>query len=162
MNLRGSGELRHATPRTVSWRKTISGRFSMQRPRGVTAIAVLFSAAALYLGTIAVVKLLAPESISLMSGSPLMYGLELAGPYMALLIGCVYGVVAWGLFGVRNWARWIAMLIVALSITPLVAKISQAELGIQIFWYGLQIAVRAAAAWYLAQAPSVLDAFTKK
>ncbi len=134
----------------------------MQRPRGVTAIAVLFSAAALYLGTIAVVKLLAPESISLMSGSPLMYGLELAGPYMALLIGCVYGVVAWGLFGVRNWARWIAMLIVALSITPLVAKISQAELGIQIFWYGLQIAVRAAAAWYLAQAPSVLDAFTKK
>ena len=133
----------------------------MQRPKGVTAIAILFALAAVYLWTIAAVKLLAPNAISLMSGARLMYGLELAGPYMALLIGAVYGIVGWGLFRLWNWARWAAMLIFAISLVPLIPKISQAELGFPIFSCGLQIAVRVAAAWYLAQAPSVLDAFTK-
>jgi hypothetical protein len=59
----------------------------MERPAGVTGIAVLFFLAAIYLWTIGVVKLLAPDAISLMRGAPLMYGLELAGPYMALLVG---------------------------------------------------------------------------
>jgi len=45
---------------------------------------------------------------------------------------------------------------------PLVPKISMAELGLPILWYGLQIALRVAAGWYLAQAPSVLDAITEK
>ncbi len=134
----------------------------MPRPRGVTAVAIVFGAAALYLWVIGVIKLIAPNGVSLMAGSPLMFGLELAGPYMALLVGAVYAVVAWGLFRLQNWSRWIAMLIVAFSIAPLIADISQAKLGIPIFWYGLQIALRAAAAWYLAQAPSVLDVFTKK
>ncbi len=133
----------------------------MPRPNGVTAIAIVFGAAALYLWSVGVVKLIAPNAISLMASAPLMYGLELAGPYMALIAGAVYAVVAWGLFRLQNWSRWVAMLIVAFSIAPLIAGISQAELGVPIFWYGLQIAVRAAAAWYLAQAPSVLDAFTK-
>ena len=55
----------------------------MQRPAGITVISALFSLAAIYLCTIGVVKLLAPDAISLMSGAQLMYGLELAGPYMA-------------------------------------------------------------------------------
>jgi len=133
----------------------------MKRPKGVTVMAILFAVAGLYLWTTAVVKLLAPEAISLMSGSSLMYGLEVAGPYMALLIGSVYAIVGWGLFRLQNWSRWMAMLIFAFSLVPLIASISQAELGVPIFWYGSQIALRAAAAWYLAQAPSVLDAFTK-
>jgi len=33
---------------------------------------------------------------------------------------------------------------------------------VPVLWYGLQIAVRVAAAWYLAQAPAVLDAFAVK
>ena len=122
----------------------------MQRPAGVTAIAALFSLAAIYLWTIGAVKLLAPNAISLMSGAQFMYGLELAGPYMALLVGCGYALVGWGLFRLHNWARWAAML---------VPKISMAELGVPILWYGLQIALRAAVAWYLAQAPAVIDSF---
>jgi hypothetical protein len=59
----------------------------MQRPALVTVIAVLFFLAAIYLWTIGAVMLLAPGTISLMSGSQFMYGLELAGPYMALLVG---------------------------------------------------------------------------
>ena len=59
----------------------------MQRPAGVTVISILFFAAAIYLWTIGVVKLVAPDAITLMSGAQFMYGLELAGPYMALLVG---------------------------------------------------------------------------
>ena len=133
----------------------------MQRPVLVSAIAGLFLLAAFFLWTVGVVKVAAPEAISLTAGSQLMYGLEIAGPYMALLVGSVYAIAGLGLFRLQNWARWMAMLIFAISIAPLVEKISRAELGAAIFWYGLQIALRAAAAWYLAQAPSVMDAFTK-
>jgi len=118
--------------------------------------------AAIYLWTIGVVKLVAPDAISLMSGAPLMYGLELAGPYMALLVGAGWALVGWGLFRLYNWARWAAMLVMVVGIAWLVPKISMAELGVPVFWYGLQIALRAAAAWYLAQAPAVIDAFAGK
>lgn len=134
----------------------------MHQPKGVIAIAALFALAALYLCAIAAILLISPGAISLMSARYFLYGLELAGPYMMLLGAAVYGVVAWGLFRLKNWARWCAMLIIALSLAPLVPKISMAELGVPVLWYGLQIAFRVAAAWYLAQAPSVLDAFTQK
>ncbi|SRR5579871_143463 len=134
----------------------------MQRPIGITLVAVLFAVAALYLWTIGIVLLVAPGAISLMAGKYFAYGLEIAGPYMILLVGSCYAVIGWGLFRLRNWARWTAMLVIAFSIMPLVPKISMAELGLPILWYGLQIALRVAAGWYLAQAPSVLDAFTDK
>ena len=134
----------------------------MQRPAGVTVISALFFLAAIYLWTIAVVKLVAPNAISLMSGAPFMYGLELAGPYMALLVGSGWALVGWGLFRLHNWARWVAMLVFTIGIAWLVPKISAAELGVPLLWYGLQIALRAAAAWYLAQAPTVVDVFAAK
>jgi hypothetical protein len=134
----------------------------MQRPAGVTAIAALFGSAAIYLWTIGMVKLLAPNAISLMSGASLMYGLELAGPYMALLVGTGWALVGWGLFRLHNWARWAAMLVMTIGIAWLVPKISMAEIGVPILWSGLQIALRAAAAWYLAQAPAVIDSFARK
>jgi hypothetical protein len=134
----------------------------MQRPAGVTVISVLFGLAAIYLWTIGVVKLVAPEALSLMSGAQLMYGLELAGPHMALLVGAGWALVGWGLFRLQNWARWAAMLVMIVGIAWLVPRISMAELGVPVFWYGLQIALRAAAAWYLAQAPAVIDAFAGK
>jgi hypothetical protein len=131
----------------------------MQRPFGVTVISVVFFLAAVYLFIIGGVKLIAPEAISLMSGAPLMFGLELAGPYMALLIGSGWALVGWGLFRLHNWARWAAMLVMVIGVAWLVPRISVAQLGIPIFWYGLQIAARVAVGWYLAQAPSVVDAF---
>ncbi len=134
----------------------------MQRPAGVTAIAILFFLAALYLFVIAMVKLISPEAVSLTSAGQLMFGLELAGPYMAMLVGSGWALVGWGLFRLHNWARWAAMLIMTIGIAWLVPKISMAELGLPIFWYGLQIALRGAAAWYLAQAPTVVDSFASK
>jgi hypothetical protein len=134
----------------------------MQRPAGVTVISALFFLAAIYLWTMGVVKLLAPEAISLVSGAQLMYGLELAGPYMAMLIGAGWALVGWGLFCLHNWARWAAMLVMVIGVAWLVPKVSMAELGVAVFWYGLQIALRVAVGWYLAQAPAVVDAFSAK
>ena len=134
----------------------------MPRPAGVTLISALFFLAATYLWTIGVVKLLAPEAISLMSGAQLMYGLELAGPYMAMLVGTGYALIGGGLFRLNNWARWAAMLVMVVAVASLVPRISMAELGVPVLWYGLQIALRAAVAWYLAQAPAVIDVFVAK
>ena len=91
-----------------------------------------------------------------------MYGLELAGPYMMLLFGVGYALIAWGLFRLQNWARWSAMLVTVFGVASLVPSISTAALGIPVFWYGFQIALRVAVGWYLAQGPSVLDAFAPK
>jgi hypothetical protein len=134
----------------------------MQRPAGVTAISILFLLAGIFLWTFGAVKLIAPEAVSLMSASEFVYGLELAGPYMALLVGSGYALIAWGLFRLHNWARWAAMAVITVGLASLVPKISMAEIGLPILWYGLQIAVRVAAAWYLAQAPAVIDAFAGK
>jgi hypothetical protein len=51
------------------------------------------------------------------------------------------------------------MLVMVVAVASLVPKISMAELGVPVLWYGFQIALRAAVAWYLAQAPAVVDAF---
>lgn len=135
---------------------------TMQRPTAISLIAALFALAGGYLWIIAAVMLAAPGTISLMAGRQLMYGLELAGPYMSLLVGAAYALVAFGLFRLRNWARWATLVIMAIGIGWLVPKISMAELGLPVFWYGLQIAMRAALAWYLAQAPAALEAFGRK
>jgi hypothetical protein len=97
-----------------------------------------------------------------MSGAQFMYGLEIAGPYMALLVGAGWALIGWGLFRLHNWARWAAMLVMTVGIAWLVPKISSAELGLPLLWCGLQIALRAAVAWYLAQAPAVIDSFGAK
>jgi len=134
----------------------------MQRPVGVTVISLFFCGAGVYLWIVAAILLISPGELSLMAGRQFMYGLELAGPYMALLVGAGWGLVGWGLFRLHNWARWAAMLVMTLGIASLVPKISIAELGAPVLWYGLQIALRAAAAWYLAQSPAVIEVFAKK
>src|SRR5271166_5524465 len=102
----------------------------MHRPKGITAIAALFVVAAGYLWTVAAVILITPGAISLMAGKQFMYGLELAGPYMILLFGAGYALVGFGLFRLHTWARWLAMLVMVISVASLVPKISMAELGV--------------------------------
>lgn len=123
---------------------------------------MLFFLATIYLCAIGAVKLLAPDAISLMAGRHFMYGLELAGPYMTLLVGGGYALVGWGLFRLQNWARWAAMAVMVVGVAALVPKISLAELGAPVLWYGLLIALRVAVGWYLAQAPAVIDSFSRK
>jgi hypothetical protein len=135
---------------------------ALRPPVGITIIAFIFCAIAIYLWTVAAILLLSPGTISMMAGRHFMYGLELAGPYMALLIGAGYALVAWGLFRLHNWARWAVIVVLVLGVATLVPAISMAELGVPVLWYGLQIALRVAIGWYITQAPAVLDAFSAK
>jgi hypothetical protein len=134
----------------------------MQRPTGLTIIALLFCGAGLYLWIIGAIQLISPGTLSMMAGKQFMYGLELAGPFMALLVGTGYALIAGGLFRLHKWSRWAAMIVMAIGIGWLVPKISMAELGVPVFWFGVQIALRVAVGWYLSQAPSVVDAFAAK
>jgi len=131
---------------------------------GVTLIAGLFLLAAAYLWTIGAVMLVAPGAISLMRAEPLMYGLELAGPYMALLVGAGWALVGWGLLRLHNWARWAATLLSVWGIAALVPKVSAVAVDFRwsLLSSGLQVALRAAVIWYLLQAPSAIESFTKK
>jgi hypothetical protein len=136
--------------------------YLVQRPTLITVISLLFCVAAAYLWSLGATLLIAPGTFPLVAGRHFMYGMELAGPYMMLIFGTAYALVGWGLFRLHNWARWSAMLIIVIGVASLVPSISTAELGIPVFWYGLQIALRVALAWYLAQAPAVIDAFAAK
>src|SRR5438105_14461373 len=92
----------------------------MQRPTGVTAIAVVFLLIAACLGGIGVVMLVSPEAVSMTRGAPLLHGLELGGPYAALLVGAAWALIGWGLLRLYDWARLAAMLVIISGVGVLV------------------------------------------
>jgi hypothetical protein len=132
-----------------------------RRPVLVTLLSAYFLLVAAYLWILAGILILAPGQVSLMLGSRFMYGLELAGPFMMLLVGCIYALIGWGLFRLYNWARWLAMLSIVLAIGNLVPAISSAQIGLRFFACGLEVSLFAAGGFYLVQAPTVLQAFVR-
>jgi hypothetical protein len=139
----------------------MNGVEATERPIPVTAISGCFLFSAVYLWALAAILILLPGKTTLTLGSPFMHGLELAGPYMMLLFGSGYALIGWGLFRLHNWARWLAMLLIAWAVGSLVPVISAARFDVRFFACGIEIALLAAAAFYLAQAPTVLEAFAK-
>jgi hypothetical protein len=136
----------------------------MQRPAGVTAIAILFLLAAAYLCGAGAIMLVSPGTLSMRIGAPLLHGLELAGPYMFLLVGAIATLIGWGLLRLNNWARRAALVAALLGVAMLVPSVSAAAatFGWSLLWGGLGIMVRAAIAWYLVQLPAFSDSFAKK
>jgi hypothetical protein len=134
----------------------------MERPTGVTTIAIIFFLAAAYLLILALIMLLAPGAVSMMLGSPLLGGLELAGPYMFLLMGALGAAVGLGLLRLNNWARRAAALICMIGFVMLIPEVSIAVVEIRaakLVWGGLGIMVRVVITWYLYQSP-VAEVFT--
>jgi hypothetical protein len=126
---------------------------SVERPRGITFIAVIFVAASAYLFVLAVVKLAFPDSISLSLGAPLLQGLELAGPYAFLLAATAAALVAVGLLRQSSLARRAAFVICAVGMFMLIPKVSAAAVDIspQFLWVGSMFVVRMIIVWYLWQ-----------
>ena len=117
-------------------------------------IAITFSLCAAYLGIVGLLMLIRPGFISMTAGAPLLFGLELAGPYMFLLMALVGGAVAWGLIRLNNITRHVAMLIAITGVVMLVPPVSAAAALVQpkaLIFGGLGIIVRVIIAWYLAQ-----------
>jgi hypothetical protein len=137
--------------------------FIMHRPAGVTVIATLFFLAAAYLCVVGATMLASPGALSMRIGAPLLHGLELAGPYMFLLVGAVGALIAWGLLRLNNWARRVAVIVALVGVVMLIPSVSAAasDLSWPLAWGGLGIMVRAAVAWYLLLGAGP-DAFQKR
>jgi hypothetical protein len=123
-------------------------------PNGVRAIAALFALCAIYLAIAGTVMLLSPGTIAMSFGAPLLFGLELAGPYMFLLTAAIGGGVAWGLLKLNNIVRHTASLIAVAGIVMLIPSVSAATVLVQfkpLAFGGFGIIVRAMVVWYLSQ-----------
>jgi len=95
------------------------------------------------------------------AGAPLLFGLELAGPYMFLLMAVAAGGVAWGLVELNNIARHAAVLIAVAGVVMLVPSVSAATVMVQpkaLALGGLGIIVRVMVAWHLSRG-EVADQF---
>jgi hypothetical protein len=123
----------------------------------------LFAVCGTYLAIAGVLMLLSPGAISMSAGAPLLFGLELAGPYMFLLMAVVAGGVAWGLLELNNIVRHAALLIAIAGVVMLVPPVSAATVMVQVkplALGGLGIIVRVMVAWYLSRG-EVADAFRR-
>lgn len=127
----------------------------MQRPTGVTAIAILFFMVAAYLCTVGTVMLAWPGTVSMAAGAPLLGGLELAGPYMFLLMSVVAALIGWGLLRMHKWARRAAIVAAFAGFVMLIPSVSAAVLSASwsLVWGGLGIIVRMVVVWYLWMEP---------
>jgi len=136
----------------------------MPRPIGVSLIAILFLFTAAYLIVVGAVMLFSPGSVSMSSGADLLGGLEVAGPYMFLLIAVVATAIGVGLLQLHNWARRLAILAALLGMVLLLPSVSSAVLDFritQLIWGGLGVMVRAMIVWYLYQ-PPLKEAFNRE
>jgi len=134
----------------------------MPRPIGVSLIAILFLLTATYLIAVGAVMLLTPGNVSMSAGADLLGGLEVAGPYMFLLIAVVATAIGVGVLRLYNWARRLAILAALLGMVLLLPSVSSAVLDFRIaklVWGGLGVMVRAMIVWYLYQ-PPIKEAFT--
>jgi hypothetical protein len=135
----------------------------MERPGSVTAIAVLFFLVAGYLIVVGVIEFAAPGTLALTRAAGITYGRELDGPQTALSVGAGWALVGWGVYRLKNWARWCAIALMAIGVAGSVPAVSAAarDLGWRFFFYGAQIMVRIVIAWYLAASPELVDAFRR-
>jgi hypothetical protein len=134
---------------------------AMRRPLIVSVIACYFFAAGVYLCSIAVMMLLIPGAVQTISHAPFVPGLKSVTPYLSLIVGVAWALTSWGLFRLRNWARWLTMLILGTgcawaAVTMLTLNL---PFGWRVVFNWTEIAIRAVAAFYLAQSPRVIEAF---
>jgi ABC-type transport system involved in multi-copper enzyme maturation permease subunit len=126
-------------------------------PGGVRAIAIIFAGCSLYLALVAAIMLISPGTLSMAVGAPLLFGLELSGPYMFLLVAGVAGGIALGLLKRINIVRHAATLAALTGVVMLVPSVSAATVMVQfrpLVFGGIGIIVRIVIAWYLSQEPT--------
>ena len=119
---------------------------------------------AAYLAAIGIIEFVVPGSLAMTLGAGITYGRELSGPQTALSVGTGWALVGWGLYRLRNWARWCAILIMVIGIAGSVPAVSAAarDLTWRFWFYGAQIMVRVVIAWYMAASPELVEAFVRK
>jgi len=135
-----------------------------ERPRGVAWVAAAFLLAAAYLLVVGLTMLVRPGLVSMAAGAEFLGGLELAGPYMFILVAAIGLATAFGLWRLQNWARWIAILLAMVGVLLLLPNVSNAILDFRfgtLSWSALGTIVRVIIVWYLNQLP-VKEAFQNR
>ncbi|MFZ1008662.1 MAG: hypothetical protein WAN65_17610 [Candidatus Sulfotelmatobacter sp.] len=136
----------------------------MERPGSVTVIAGLFFLVASYLIVLGIVEFIVPGTLALTRAAGITYGRELDGPQTAISVGAGWALVGGGLYRLKNWARWCAILLMAIGVAGSVPAVSAAarDLGWSFFFHGAQIMLRIVIAWYLAASPELVEAFARR
>jgi hypothetical protein len=134
----------------------------MKRPLGVTLIGCWCLLAGVYLCSIATVQIVTPRAIPSLRLFPFIYALRTVSPYLTLAIGTVWSALAWGLFQMRDWARFTVTIFLSIGIVwALSMLISHNQPTWRIVAGSFGIALRASAVWYL-MLPATIDAFNAK
>lgn len=136
----------------------------MERPASVTVIAALLFLVAGYLVTIGIIELVEPGALAMTGATGITYGRELDGAQTAISIGAGWALIGWGLYRLRNWARWCAIVLMVIGVAGSVPAVSAAarDLTWRFFWYGAQVMIRVIIAWILALSPEVVESFARK
>ena len=130
-------------------------------PHGLTAVSVLFGAAAVLSLTFAV--LTAFFDVPLMSGYFLVGDFAFSGPVAFVVYAIINAACAVGLCMMNRWARWAAIILLVYSLVQIVPAISSAVMDDRFrsaVWWAASILFRAVALWYLLQ-PPVRERFRK-
>ena len=134
----------------------------MQRPLAVTVIGCFFLVAGVYLCALSVVVLIAPGAVQNLKVLPFISGLRLGSPYVALIVGIAWAIISWGLFQLRDWARFVATLVLGAGVAWMFVNLL---LHHHSTWRMLlacfEVLWRLVAVWYLI-APSTIDLFNAR
>jgi hypothetical protein len=127
-------------------------------------IAGLFFLVGGYLVVVGIVEFIVPGTLALTRAAGITYGRELDGPQTAISVGGGWTLIGWGLYKLKNWARWCAVLLMVIGVAGSVPAVSAAarDLGWAFFVNGAQIMVRIVIAWYLVASPELVDAFARR
>ncbi|MGA8271398.1 MAG: hypothetical protein WB919_07535 [Candidatus Sulfotelmatobacter sp.] len=136
----------------------------MERPASVTVITAFFFLVAVYLVSLGLAVSVSRGAVSMARFAGITYGREITSSQTAISVGLGWALVGWGLYRLRNWARWCALVILVIGVAGSVPAVSAAarDLGWRFFWVGGQMTVRIVIAWLLAASPEVVEAFVKK
>jgi hypothetical protein len=137
----------------------------MQRPIGVTLIAIALCLIGAYICCFALIALTSPVLFALallVRRFPFFYAFEIANPYLTLLVGTFWIVIGWGLFKLQNWARVAAMVAIVAGTGMVLSGLilASAHTGWSLLWGVLEVFVRLMVVGYLFSA-SVAERFLK-
>jgi hypothetical protein len=124
------------------------------RPAPITALSILAVAASAYLIAVGATMLLNWDTFSFRAGALLLAGFETAGPFAFLIGAAAYALIAYGLWTLRDWARYGAIALAALQAVLALPKVSENAIArnfLPLLITGIPMMVAAALIFYLSK-----------
>jgi uncharacterized membrane protein (DUF2068 family) len=136
-----------------------------QRPTGVTILAVLYflgTACLILAGMLLAVGLsFAGTSADQAGATAFLAGMGIVGAVLMFIIAGVYGLLGWGLWSLKSWARLVVLIFafigLGFGVLSLMGSMMTMHMGAVVIGL-LPIAIHGLVAWYLMQ-PHVKAAF---